>query len=223
MQIRAENISKIYSQTGVNRLVLSDISLDIHAGELTVITGASGSGKTTLLNILGCLDTPSSGRLIIAEQDTNALTSNGLAQLRAKHIGFVFQQSHLLSRMTVLDNVVLPFILSGNRINEERAKSLLSELGLAQQMRQYPSQLSGGEQQRVAIARALVQQPDIILADEPTGNLDRKTGIEIIQLLAGFVNSLQKCTVVIVTHQPELIDQPQRRLELVDGRLMNVT
>ncbi len=218
-RIRAENISKIYSQAGVGRLALSDASLCIDAGELVVITGASGSGKTTLLNILGCLDTPSSGRLTIGERDTNALTSNELAQLRAKHIGFVFQQSHLLSHMTALENVTLPFILSGNVVNEARAKSLLAALGLEQQMRQWPSQLSGGEQQRVAIARALIQQPDIILADEPTGNLDRKTGLEIILLLVGFVNSVQKCTVVIVTHQPELIDKPQRRFELVDGRL----
>lgn len=221
-QIRAENISKIYSQAGVGRLALSDVSLCIHPGELVVITGASGSGKTTLLNILGCLDTPSAGRLNINEQDTSLLTSNELAQLRARHIGFVFQQSHLLSHMTALENVTLPFILSGSVVNEARAKSLLTAVELEQQMGQRPSQLSGGEQQRVAIARALVQQPDIILADEPTGNLDRKTGLEIIRLLAGFVNSVQKCAVVIVTHQPELIDKPQRRFELVDGQLMEL-
>jgi ABC-type lipoprotein export system ATPase subunit len=220
--IALQGVTKIYPGAGAGVTALIDISLSVQRGELVVITGASGSGKTTLLNVLGCLDRPSAGQLLIAGADIGSLSRDALARLRGERIGFVFQQSHLIRHMTALENVLLPFILAGCRSDRQRALAMLEAVGLAHRIHHRPAELSGGEQQRVAIARALVREPSIILADEPTGSLDRKTGIEIIDLLTNVVGVGPQRAVVIVTHQPELVTVARRCLHLVDGRLIAV-
>jgi putative ABC transport system ATP-binding protein len=217
--IDAQNICKIYDGAGPKVSVLNGVSLQVERNELLVVTGISGSGKSTLLNILGCLDRPSAGRLAIDGADTEDLTRDQLATLRGRRIGFVFQQSHLLKQMTALENVLLPFALGECRIDKTRGLEVLRAVGLSDRTEHRPAQLSGGEQQRVAIARALVRQPDIVLADEPTGSLDRQTGTEIAELLASLVEDEHQRSVIIVTHQPELIIRPKRQLVLADGKL----
>jgi putative ABC transport system ATP-binding protein len=217
--IEAKEITKIYpgSESGV--VALAQVSLCILQGELIVITGVSGSGKTTLLNVLGCLDRPSAGKLLIEGVDTSLLTRNELARLRGERIGFVFQQGYLIRHMTALENILLPLTLAGYRSDKQRGLEILDSVGLASRAHHRPAELSGGEQQRVAIARALIREPDVILADEPTGNLDRQTGIEIVELFTRLVSSPQGRAVVIVTHQPELVAARHRHLRLIDGRL----
>lgn len=217
--IDAQNICKIYDGAGPKVSVLNGVSLQVERNELLVVTGISGSGKSTLLSILGCLDRPSAGRLAIDGTDTEDLTRDRLATLRGQRIGFVFQQSHLLKQMTALENVLLPFALGECRIDKERGLEVLRAVGLSDRVEHRPAELSGGEQQRVAIARALVRQPDIVLADEPTGSLDRQTGTEIAELLASLVEGEHQRSVIIVTHQPELITRPKRQLVLADGKL----
>lgn len=217
--IRARGVTKLYSASRSVVTALLGISLNVSRGELVVITGVSGSGKTTLLNILGCLDRPSAGEVLIAERDTSLMSRDELAKLRGERIGYVFQQNHLISCMTAMENVLLPFLMAGCGPDLGRATTVLHAVGLAEHAHRKPGELSGGEQQRIAIARALVRDADIILADEPTGNLDRSTGMGILNLLTGLVGGQKERTVVIVTHQPELITLPQRRLHLVDGRL----
>lgn len=217
--IEAQEITKIYPAPGSGVVAIAQLSFCILPGELVVITGASGAGKTTLLNVLGCLDRPNAGRLFIEGIDTGSLSRNELARLRGERIGFVFQQSHLIRQMTALENVLLPFTLAECRSDRKCGLAMLDAVGMAHRAHHRPAQLSGGEQQRVAIARALVRQPNIILADEPTGNLDRQSGAEIVKLLIGLTGDARGRAVVIVTHQPELVVMPHRRLRLVDGRL----
>lgn len=217
--IEARDISKIYGGAGTSVSVLSRVSLEVRRDELVVITGISGSGKTTLLNILGCLDRQSAGRLLVEGVDTASLTRDELATLRGERIGFVFQQSHLLKHLTALANILLPFTLGGLPLDAARGMAMLEAVGLGHRAHHKPAELSGGEQQRVAIARALVREPDIILADEPTGSLDRQTGTEIIELLTELVGGERGRSVVIVTHQPELIVGPKRQVQLIDGQL----
>ncbi|MGH9929721.1 MAG: ABC transporter ATP-binding protein [Pyrinomonadaceae bacterium] len=221
--IEAKDICKIYDGTGSRVSVLNQVSLIVERGELVVVTGISGSGKSTLLNILGCLDRPSAGKLILDGLDTETLTRDQLAILRGERIGFVFQQSHLVRHMTALENVLFPFTLGECRIDKKRGLEVLDAVGLNERAHHRPSELSGGEQQRVAIARALVRQPDIVLADEPTGSLDRKTGTEIAELLTGLVEGKRQRSVIIVTHQPELIAGPRRQVVLADGRLASAS
>jgi len=215
--IEADRISKIYAHGSNSVSVLERVSFRVWSNELVVISGASGSGKTTLLNILGCLDRPSAGRLLLEGKSTHSLTRDELARLRGERIGFVFQSSHLLRHLTALENVLLPLTLNGQRIEERRGLELLEAVGLTHRAHHKPAELSGGEQQRVAIARALVREPGIILADEPTGNLDQKNGSETIELLTGMIG--RNRSVVIVTHQPEMILVPARHFEITDGVL----
>lgn len=213
--IEAQQLSKIYAHDGNAVSVLERISLRVWPNELVVISGASGSGKTTLLNILGCLDRPSAGSLRVEGANTDSFTRDELARLRGERIGFVFQSSHLLRHLTALENILLPLTLNGDHSESRRGWELLEAVGLTHRANHKPAELSGGEQQRVAIARALIRDPAIILADEPTGNLDQKNGSETIELLTGMVG--RNRSVVIVTHQPELIVVPARHFEIADG------
>jgi len=215
--IEADRVSKIYAHGSNSVSVLERVSFRVWPNELVVISGASGSGKTTLLNILGCLDRPSAGRLLVEGKNTDSLTRDDFARLRGERIGFVFQSSHLLRHLTALENVLLPLTLNGQRLEARRGLELLQAVGLSHRAHHKPAELSGGEQQRVAIARALIRDPGIILADEPTGNLDQKNGSETIELLTGMIG--RNRSVLIVTHQPEMILVPARHFEITDGVL----
>ena len=197
--------------------VLKGISFDIDAGEFVSIMGPSGSGKSTLMNILGCLDRPTSGKYKLNNQDVSKLGDNKSAYIRNKEIGFVFQSFNLLPRASALKNVLLPEMYAGSRSNVSRAKTLLESVGLSHRMHHTPLQLSGGEQQRVAIARSLVNDPPIILGDEPTGNLDTSTGTEIMNIFKE-LNDRGK-TVIIVTHEPDIAKLTKRILRFRDGLL----
>lgn len=220
--IDAQEITKVYSGPGTGIVALSRLSFCILSGEMVVISGVSGSGKTTLLNIIGCLDRPSAGKLLIEGIDTGTLGRDGLARLRGERIGFVFQHSHLIRHLTAIENVLLPLTLAGIPANEEKAVDLLEAVGLAHRRHHKPTELSGGEQQRVAIARSLIREPRICLADEPTGNLDRRAGTDVITLLTDLIDDCQERAVVIVTHQPELVPEAHRKLQIVDGKLESV-
>lgn len=201
--------------------VLKGIDLQINKGEYVALMGPSGSGKSTLMNILGCLDTPTSGTYILNNKDVSQMHDDDLAEIRNKEIGFVFQTFNLLPRTTALDNVALPMIYAGYSKSErnERAKEVLTQVGLSDRMDHQPNQLSGGQRQRVAVARALVNNPSIILADEPTGNLDSKTSIEIMNLF----NDIHKNgnTVILVTHEEDIAKYAHRIIRLKDGMIEN--
>lgn len=198
--------------------ILEGIALEVKPGETVALVGASGSGKSTLLGLLAGLDSPSSGQIYIKEQLITELSEEQRARIRGEHIGFVFQSFLLLPTLTALENVSLPAELQGHKHNEQRARELLTQVGLAERLQHFPSQLSGGEQQRVAIARAFMTQPDILLADEPTGNLDQRTGAQIIELLFE-LNRRHGTTLVIVTHDEVLAQRCERRLLMSGGRL----
>jgi putative ABC transport system ATP-binding protein len=199
---------------------LRGIDLHILRGEFVAIMGASGSGKSTFMNILGCLDRPTSGRYLLEGIDISQLSSDALAEIRNAKIGFVFQNFNLLSRTSALENVELPLVYSGTeaRAWETRALAALRAVGLEAWADHYPSQLSGGQQQRVAIARALVNQPAIILADEPTGNLDSQTSTEILGILQA-LNAQQEITIVVVTHEPDIAQYAERIIVFKDGQV----
>jgi len=210
----------VQSPTGELQL-LSDVHFNIFPSESVAILGASGAGKSTLLGILAGLDIPSSGQVLIDQEDIFTLSEDGRAQLRGRKIGFVFQSFQLLPSLTAIENVMLPLELLGFDEPEEGAKHVLSRVGLGQRFEHYPKQLSGGEQQRVAIARAFVVQPKILLADEPTGNLDSKTGEMIIDLLFE-LNTEQKTTLILVTHDRDLAKRCDRELHIDAGRLVEI-
>ncbi|MFZ5530600.1 MAG: ABC transporter ATP-binding protein [Pseudomonadota bacterium] len=206
-------------QSGTGRLViLHEVEFAVAPGEAVAILGASGSGKSTLLGLLAGLDVPSSGRVLVNAPDLFALDEDGRARLRAQRLGFVFQSFHLLPALTALENVMLPLELCGRADARGLARAALARVGLGERLSHYPRQLSGGEQQRVAIARALVAQPKLLLADEPTGNLDATTGAEIIDLLIG-LNAELGTTLLLVTHDEALAARCGRRLHLHAGRL----
>ncbi len=219
--IEVSNLSKLYWTGLIEVKALQDVSIMIGDGEYVSIMGPSGSGKSTLMNLLGCLDTPSSGSYRLDGQEVSALNDDGLARIRNRKIGFVFQTFNLLPRLTSIANVELPMIYSGlNRKDRmEKAIAALEKVGLADRMHHRPNELSGGQTQRVAIARALVNNPSIILADEPTGNLDRETGRDIINLFQK-LNSEFGVTLIIVTHDMEVGRSAKRLIQLVDGRLV---
>ena len=200
--------------------ILHPLDLTIPAGRVVAITGPSGSGKSTLLGLIAGLDAPSAGRVVIDGVDITALDEDGLARLRGTRIGFVFQFFHLLPSLTALENVLVPMEIAGRRDARPRALALLEEVGLSERGHHYPSQLSGGEQQRVAIARALANDPPILLADEPTGNLDSSTGRTVIDLLLN-VNRARKTTLVLVTHDAELAAVADLTIALRDGRVVD--
>jgi putative ABC transport system ATP-binding protein len=218
--IRLENIHKTYDLGEIQVHALRGISLEIHPGEFVAVMGSSGSGKSTLMNIIGCLDKPTRGQYYLDGKDVSGLSKNELAKIRSHKIGFVFQQFNLLSRTSALENVELPTIYAGTPVaeRERRAQDALNRVGLAQRSGHFPSQLSGGQQQRVAIARALVNKPSLLLADEPTGNLDSRTSIEIMEILQK-LNDEEGLTVVIVTHEADIAQFAKRALEFRDGKM----
>ncbi len=219
--IRAVGLEKDYPAAGGAAVpVLKGISFAVAPGEFVAIMGHSGSGKSTLMNVLGCLDTPSRGHYYLTGQDTAALSADRLAELRNRVIGFVFQGFNLLPRIDIRDNIALPLLYAdiGRQERRERASRMLARVGLEGYGGRLPSQLSGGQQQRVAIARALVSGPQLILADEPTGNLDTQTSEEIMALFRD-LNSAQGITVVLVTHEPDIALYSQRLIRIKDGRI----
>jgi putative ABC transport system ATP-binding protein len=219
--IEVENLTKIYQIGDTEVRALDGVDLTIEEGEMVAIMGPSGSGKSTLMAILGCLDAPTSGAYRLAGEAVEKLSDNKLAAIRSRKIGFVFQQFNLLARTNALDNVMLPLLYSGvrGRARGERARDALNTVGLADRVHHKPSQLSGGQQQRVAIARALVNEPAIILADEPTGNLDSKTGAEIIGLFQRLHRD-QGQTIIYVTHDPFIAHHTSRVIHLADGKVV---
>ncbi|WP_255724024.1 ABC transporter ATP-binding protein [Terrimonas ginsenosidimutans] len=215
--IHLEEIRKSYFM-GKNALeILKGVSLDIHKNEYVALMGPSGSGKSTLMNILGCLDTPTGGKYVLNGQDVSKMDDNSLAEVRNKTIGFVFQQFNLLPRLTALENVALPLVYAGisKKIRQEKALHVLDMVNLTQRSHHKPNELSGGQSQRVAIARALVNDPALILADEPTGNLDTKTSYEIMSIF-GDIHSRGN-TVVLVTHEEDIANHSKRIVRLRDG------
>jgi len=218
--IRVENVHKTYDLGEQKVHALRGVSLEIRAGEFVAVMGASGSGKSTLMNILGCLDRPTRGHYFLDGTDVSKLSKAELARIRNRKLGFVFQQFNLLSRTSALENVELPTVYAGipPEEREKRAKEALERVGLTDRAEHYPSQLSGGQQQRVAIARALVNRPAILLADEPTGNLDSRTSVEIMDILQR-LNEEQGLTVILVTHEHDIARYAKRALVFRDGKL----
>lgn len=218
--INLKKVSKIYPMGDVKVQALNNISLSIKKREFVAIVGPSGSGKSTLMHIIGLLDVPTKGDVTLLDKKVSSLNPNQLATLRNRHIGFIFQSYNLLARTSAIDNVEMPLIYSGipRQKRIQKAENLLKMVGLEDRMNHLPSQLSGGQQQRVAIARALVNEPELILADEPTGNLDSKSGKEILELLIK-LNSDGNC-VVMVTHDLKIASHAKRIIELMDGEII---
>lgn len=221
--VELSRVSKMYQMAGGTFRALHDVSLKINEGEFVAVMGPSGSGKSTLMHLLGCLDNPTSGLVIIESQDTSRMSEEELSQIRNQKIGFVFQQFNLLRRTSALANVELPLVYARVPTHERKMRALkaLASVGLGRRSKHLPSQLSGGEQQRVAIARALVNNPTLLLADEPTGNLDSKSGKEIM----GIFKMLNKTghTIILVTHEKEIAAYAKRIIEIRDGKIVKDT
>ncbi|MEO0093325.1 MAG: ABC transporter ATP-binding protein [candidate division WOR-3 bacterium] len=219
--IRTENITKVYSLGKTLVEALRGITLTIEQGEYVAIMGPSGSGKSTLMHLLGCLDTPTSGKYYFEGKDISTLNDLELAALRNQKVGFVFQTFNLLPRLTALENVELPLVYAGvnKRLRQKRAQAMLERVGLADRLSHRPNELSGGEMQRVAIARALVNTPSVLLADEPTGNLDSKTGAEIMKIFDTLAN--EGNTIILVTHDQNIARYAKRVIHIVDGKIID--
>jgi putative ABC transport system ATP-binding protein len=221
--IELREVSRIFTVGGQEVRAMDRISLTIEPGEYLSIMGPSGSGKSTLLNTLGLLDTPDSGSYLLEGQDVTSLDDNQLAATRSRTIGFIFQFFHLIPRLTAQQNIELPLLLAGvaRRERNERSARLIEAFGLGTRQHHKPDELSGGQRQRVAIARAVINEPAVLLADEPTGNLDRHAGGEIIELMEDL--NRKGLTLVVVTHDPEIGERAQRRIRVVDGRIAGDT
>lgn len=226
--IKLNNIEKTYFLGEDMVRAVDNASLEIKKGEYVSILGSSGSGKSTLMHIIGLLDRPTSGKILINNQDISKLKDEELSQLRNTFVGFVFQQFNLINKLTVLENVALPALYyKGSLAHKEKlefdplkkATELLEQLGMGKRLNFYPNKISGGQQQRVAIARSLIMSPDLILADEPTGNLDTRTGDEILKLLSQ-LNKEEKITILIVTHEHDIAAKTRRKIQIVDGHLV---
>lgn len=219
-----EDVGKVYGSGPTRVDALIKINLKVNQGEFISIIGPSGSGKSTIMNIIGCIDRPTEGRYLLDGTDVSNFTDEELARIRNKKIGFVFQMFNLLPRQTALENVILPLLYSGINLKERREKGLymLSKMGLEGRWHHHPNELSGGECQRVAIARALVNKPSIVLADEPTGNLDSKNGMEILTLFK-LLNSDEGVTLILVTHNPEIANEAKRKVVIRDGMIVEDT
>ncbi len=223
MTISVHELTKDYAMGDVEVRALRGVSLDIDAGEFVAVTGPSGSGKSTFMHILGCLDRPTNGHYLLDGHDVSRLSRDELAEVRQKKIGFVFQGFNLLSRTTALDNVELPLLYGkGIRTSErhKRAKAMLAAVGLTDRMDHFPNQLSGGQQQRVAIARALINQPSILLADEPTGNLDSRTSVEVMDIFQR-LNTENGITVLLITHERDIAEYGSRIIRFRDGTVLS--
>ena len=221
MIIEADQLTKTYVLGGDTIRALDGVSFQVQEGDMLAITGPSGSGKSTLMHIIGCLDRPDDGRYVLAGEDVSRLSKNRLAEIRNRRIGFVFQTFNLLPRMSALENVELPLLYAGRHEAKERASAALEQVGLGDRMRHEPNQLSGGQRQRVAVARALVTDPAILLADEPTGNLDSKTGVEILAMFKT-LNEAGR-TIIVVTHDVGVGKHCNRQIHLMDGKITNGT
>lgn len=217
--IDIHNVRKIYQMGDQTVHALRGVTLKIHKNEYVALMGPSGSGKSTLMNMLGCLDTPTEGNYLLNNQNVSDLDDDDLAAIRNKEIGFVFQTFNLIPRLSALENVALPLVYSGMKKSErlDRAEEVLQSVGLGERLDHKPNELSGGQRQRVAVARALVNTPSIILADEPTGNLDSKTSVEIMGLFEAIHN--QGNTVILVTHEPDIAEHAHRIIRLKDGQI----
>jgi putative ABC transport system ATP-binding protein len=217
--LRAEHVSKRVSTADHELTILNDVSLAVETGQSLAIIGPSGAGKSTLLGLLAGLDTPSEGQIFLADSEITAMDEEGRASVRADFVGFVFQTFQLLSSLTALENVALPMELAGDGSARQKAIEFLNKVGLGERLGHYPKQLSGGEQQRVAIARAFACQPKILFADEPTGNLDQKTGAKVSDLLFE-LNQQSDTTLILVTHEQRLADRCDRTIVIDDGKLV---
>lgn len=219
--IKLENVWKIYKLGKVELSALRGVSLEIASGSFVSVMGPSGSGKSTLLNMIGCLDFPTRGKILLKGRDISVLGENELAELRGKTIGFVFQEFNLFPNLTALENVMLPMIFQKVPESErlKRAKELLVSLGLEERISHQPSELSGGERQRVAMARAFANDPEVVIADEPTGNLDSVTGEKIMEILTNF-HQKQGKTILVVTHDPKIADYSKEKIVIKDGEIV---
>lgn len=220
--INLKNVYKEYKLDGEIFTALKDINLKINEGEFTSIVGPSGCGKSTLMHLIGILDTPTRGTISIFDKDISKLSDDALSKLRNEFVGFIFQQFNLINKLTILENILLPTIYNRNGFDFDpkiRAFDLMERFGIATKAKSFPNKLSGGQQQRVAIARALINKPKLILADEPTGNLDSKTGAKIMELLKE-LNNKDKITVVIVTHDNNIAQSAKRKIRMLDGEIV---
>jgi putative ABC transport system ATP-binding protein len=220
--IRIGGLNKSLHGGGHQVDIINGIDLTIPSGQFVVVTGPSGSGKTTLLSLMAGLDAPTSGTILIDDQDITKLNEDELAELRGERFGFIFQNFHLIPTLTALENVVLSAELGGTSNSHKKSVDLLDVAGLAERIHHYPAQLSGGEQQRLCLARAFVNEPDIVLADEPTGNLDSKNSDRILNLMME-LHQTRKATVVLVTHEPDIARKSQRILTMADGKIVEDT
>lgn len=218
--IQIKNVTKVVRSGADDLTILDDVSLEIPDGQFVAITGASGSGKSTLLGLIAGLDAPTTGAILIDGDDITKMSEDGLATLRSEKLGFIFQSFHLIPSLTAFENVLIPMEIRGQKDSKDRAGELLAEVGLTNRGHHYPTELSGGEQQRIAIARAFANSPKILLADEPTGNLDSRNGAHIFELMSN-LHGQNNLSLVLVTHDQNLAERAQRQVILKDGKVIS--